>query len=507
MNPMKKNIFSILAVAAALSATSCSWLDITPEDTVIEEELFSEAEGFHNAINGLYNTMADGALYGRELSYGFVEVLSQNYLGGDPYNYASGLSRNSVYYPLFKYDYTGTEGVKQIIENIWSKAYFVIANANNIIKNVESLTPDKFRYGQEEKNMIKGEALAVRAMMHFDMLRLFAPAPAVADNAPYIPYLEDFPYYGGQAKETVESIMTKVVRDLQEAKELIKSYDTMDSEKMSKLSDFGRFSLSIGGSNADAFYEYRGYRINIMAVTALLARAYNYRGKHSEAFAEAKEAADFIYDKDRALKALNYSTQVEFDRKFSPDLIFCLSDALMSENYQTYSVSTSNDFLNMDANVVKFENAPEADGGDTRFRFLVERNDKWGDVGYRPLKYLKSDVDNEVAKRVADMLPVIRLSEMHFIMAEAKANEGNFSVTDGANYYLNLIREGRNCKKMDLGIATMDDFKKQLFMEVRKEYFNEGHTFYYFKKYNELLTNKMQPESFVIPTPDSEEIN
>ena len=105
------------------------------------------------------------------------------------------------------------------------------------------------------------------------------------------------------------------------------------------------------------------------------------------------------------------------------------------------------------------------------------------------------------------MLPIIRLSEMHFIMAEAKANEGNFSETDGANYYLNLIREGRNCKKMNLGITDMESFKKQLFMEVRKEYCNEGHTFYYFKKYNTLLTKKMIPENFIIPIPQSEKIN
>lgn len=72
MNPMKK-IYSIFAVLALMS-TSCSWLDITPADTVVEEELFSEAEGFHNAINGLYNSMSDSELYGRELSYGFVEV-------------------------------------------------------------------------------------------------------------------------------------------------------------------------------------------------------------------------------------------------------------------------------------------------------------------------------------------------------------------------------------------------------------------------------------------------
>lgn len=501
-----KKIYSILAVMT-LAATSCSWLDITPADTVVEEELFGEAEGFHNAINGLYNSMSDSELYGRELSYGFVEVLSQNYVDGGK-SYIKGLSTYSSYYPLFKFDYT-KEGVQNIIEGIWKKAYFTIANANNIIVNIESLTPDKFRDGQEEKNLIKGEALAVRAMMHFDMLRLFAPAPIVDDKKPHIPYLEDFPYYGGQPNETVDGVLQKTVRDLIEAKKLIASYDTLDVDHRSNLSSYRRFQLSTGGSNAVAFYEYRGYRMNYMAVTGMLARVYNYWGKHAEAFAQAKEASEFVSEKKNELAALSYSsgTQMQHDRKFSSDLMFCLSDINMTENYQTYSTPTSNDYFNMNAKVIQFEGVPEADAGDNRLIYLVEKNEKFGQVGFRPLKYLKLDNGNETANKVADMLPVMRLSEMHLIMAEAKASEGNFSMEDGANYYLNLIREGRNCKKMDLGITNMDEFKKQLFMEVRKEYFNEGHTFYYFKKYNELLTAKMHPEAFVIPTPQSENVN
>ena len=501
-----KKLITILAVLT-LTATSCSWLDITPEDTVIEEELFEEADGFHNAINGLYNTMSGSDLYGRELSYGFVEVLAQNYVDGSK-AYIKGLDSYSDYYPLFKFDYT-KEGVQQIVEGIWKQAYFTIANANNIIKNIESMAPGEFRDGQEEKNLIKGEALAVRAMLHLDLLRLFAPAPIADDGKPYIPYLEDFPYYGGHAKESVESVMTKIVRDLKEAKELIASYDTEDADRLSQLSSYNRFQLQTGGTNAVAFYEYRGYRINVIAVTGLLARAYDYWGRHAEAFEQAKEAADFVYNKEDGLKALIYSndSKTQFDRKFSSDLMFCLSDIKMTENYQPFSVSTSNDYLNMDAKVIKFEGVPEADAGDNRLRYLVERNEKWKQVGFRPLKYLKLESGNESSNMVADMLPIIRLSEMHLIMAEAKASEGNYSATDGANYYLNLIREGRNCKKMDLGITDMDSFKKQLFMEVRKEYFNEGHTFYYFKKYNEPITAKMLPESFVIPTPQSENIN
>lgn len=507
MNPMKK-IYSIFAVLALMS-TSCSWLDITPADTVVEEELFSEAEGFHNAINGLYRSMSEPELYGRELSYGFVEVLSQNYVNGAKSS-LNGITSYSAYYPLFTFDYT-KENVQQIIEGIWKKAYFTIANANNIIKNINNMTPGDFEYGQEEMNLIKGEALAVRALLHFDMLRLFAPAPAVADNKPYIPYLETFPYYGGQANESLENIMTKVARDLTEAKALITTFDTLDKTRRAKLSSFSRFQLATGGTNAGAFYEYRGYRINIMAVTGLLARVYSYWGKYDKAFELAKEAADFVYDETDSYKALTYSSgnQMKNDRKFSSDLMFCLSDINMTENYQTYAVTSSNDYFNLDGKVVQFEGTPEADAGDNRLMYLMTKNSDYfgSETGYAPLKYLKLENGNDAANRAADMLPVIRLSEMHFIMAEAKASEGNFSETDGANYYLNLIREGRNCKKMNLGITDMESFKKQLFMEVRKEYCNEGHTFYYFKKYNTLLTKKMIPENFIIPIPQSEKIN
>ncbi|MGN1233603.1 MAG: RagB/SusD family nutrient uptake outer membrane protein [Candidatus Cryptobacteroides sp.] len=504
-----KRIYTFFAILGLL-ATSCSWLDITPEDTVIEEDLFSESTGFHNAINGLYKTMSETSLYGRELSYGFVEVLSQNYVNGATDWFNDGLSNYSDYYPLFKYDYTSTEGVQSIIENIWSRAYFVIANANSIVSKIEPLSLDKFKYGQEEKNLIKGEALAVRAMMHFDMLRLFAPAPAVADDKPYIPYVVESPYYGGNAKETVESIMKKIEKDLLEAKELIMSYDTMGEDQLSRLSTWARFMLPTGVSNTNAFYEYRGYRINCLAVTGLLARLYNYWGKHAEAFKQAQEAADFVYDQEYGYKALEYSNdnQTQYDRKFTTDLIFCLSDTRMTEHYQPYSVNTSYDFLNINADIVKFEGVPEADAGDNRLRYQVERVENWyGGCAYKPLKYIKMDGSQDISARAADMLPVMRLSEMHFIMAEAKAAEGNYSEEDGANYYLNLVREGRNCRKINLGIIDMETFKTQLFMEVRKECFSEGQTFYYFKKYNEPLVSGMTPENFVVPTPQSENVN
>ena len=50
----------------------------------------------------------------------------------------------------------------------------------------------------------------------------------------------------------------------------------------------------------------------------------------------------------------------------------------------------------------------------------------------------------------------------------------------------------------------MESFKRELFKEVRKEFFSEGQTFFFYKKYNELLFDGMNESTFVIPKPLSE---
>ena len=76
--------------------------------------------------------------------------------------------------------------------------------------------------------MIKGEALAARAWLHFDLLRMFAPAPSSNPSGLYIPYVKEFPYYGGQTPLTVEETMEAIEVDLKAAQEMIMAYDTLD---------------------------------------------------------------------------------------------------------------------------------------------------------------------------------------------------------------------------------------------------------------------------------------
>ena len=69
----------------------------------------------------------------------------------------------------------------------------MIANANDLIQHIEQTDAHLFEKGEMEKKMIMGEAYACRALMHFDMLRLFAPAPVNDDGQAYVPYVETYP--------------------------------------------------------------------------------------------------------------------------------------------------------------------------------------------------------------------------------------------------------------------------------------------------------------------------
>ncbi len=67
------------------------------------------------------------------------------------------------------YQYTAQRALS-MLNSVWQKAYNVIANVNNALKFIDKrqgvLDPASYR-------MIKGELLAIRAMLHFDMMRLY----------------------------------------------------------------------------------------------------------------------------------------------------------------------------------------------------------------------------------------------------------------------------------------------------------------------------------------------
>src|SRR5690606_3101466 len=149
---MKTKIFySILLSLIALLLSSCGkWLDISPENRISDDKLFSEASGVRNALNGIYQQISDQSLFGRELTWGLYSSMGQDYRMEDiaaVYRYvAHPTQRNHQ-----------QNSVINLRRDIWSKAYNAIANCNKLINEVSALDAAVFPLDTVEKNLIVGE--------------------------------------------------------------------------------------------------------------------------------------------------------------------------------------------------------------------------------------------------------------------------------------------------------------------------------------------------------------
>lgn len=141
---MKVHVLIILT-GMIIGFSSCNdWLNVDAQDTVTEKELFQEGDGFRTALNGVYKQMADPALYGKEMTWGFLDVLGKVYL-------RNGFRSHTAYYKVYNsYAYTDAV-VKELIGPIWEKTYTAIANCNNIIGKIEKIEANKFQDAQAEK--------------------------------------------------------------------------------------------------------------------------------------------------------------------------------------------------------------------------------------------------------------------------------------------------------------------------------------------------------------------
>ncbi len=503
---MKIRIY-IIALFTLLSTSCNEWLKVIPENEIVEGDLYAEATGFHNVLNGLYKNMAKPEAYGESLTYGLVDVMADIYYVYRIDGYGDGITNYSPLYRIATYDYDYNSSVVSLIDNVWESNYKTIANANNLIFNIQKAENSIFRFGEEEKNMILGEALAVRAMCHFDIARLFAPSMKVAPNEKVIHYSVESdvskPGFITDAKST-EDIFKLVEADLLEAKDYICAYDTVSVDR-AELLGYYRFIYPNGVDAVDLFYQTRGYRINAIAVNALLARLYNYWGKHELAMEYANKVINFSYTEDgekEVMLSFSGGWSIAKDRKFEKGLIFALSYPNLRTDYQVHANPDGNDPLTLKHYEDLFVDYEFADGGDYRSDHLISISSSYYKEAY-PLKNIAHPDDDAVIERAADMVPVIRLSEMYFILADSYAAAGNFAK---AQESINIVREGRNCSVVDLGITDMDSYLDIYFKEFHREFFQEGQLFYQYKKYNELITTKMVTDNFVLPVPDSQSI-
>ena len=178
-----KNIIKCLFVAGTLSVStsSCSdWLEVDMEDSILETTLYSTNEGFLTVLNGIYSSLNQSSLYGGMLGMTGVDIMAQYYNVG-----STATSHTYFYYA--SYDYTSSE-FDGASGSLWSNMYSLIANDNLLMEKCDE--PGAAIY-ERYYPLVKGEALALRAMMHFDLMRFYGPIYSEATaSQTCLPYQE-----------------------------------------------------------------------------------------------------------------------------------------------------------------------------------------------------------------------------------------------------------------------------------------------------------------------------
>lgn len=243
-NYIKSGLFfsSLLIILATISCTK--QLVLSPYNQVPVAQAFNTKSDFDNAVRGLYRIM---------LSPRGTETYLSYYGGADYFSFVGAadiLSDNTTRFSLGRgsaSQFHNLQASGNSTTYFFQDGYAIIRAANAVLDNIGNLKTDP-----AAKNY-QGQALAVRAMVYFDMMRIFAKTPANASATDLgVPIVLKVSEYTDRPKrDVVSAVYAQIENDLKAS------------------------VATISSGNPDV-------QMNKAAVFALLSRVYLYEAKYSQ---------------------------------------------------------------------------------------------------------------------------------------------------------------------------------------------------------------------------------
>ena len=181
-------------------------------------------------------------------------------------------------------------------------------------------------------------------------------------------------------------------------------------------------------------------------------------------------------------------TSLKEDMKDSESILFTLSRVTLEEEYRPYTDTNSKTRFWFNKTDI-FEDSQEDKRASSA---MVEAA---GDVYYSK-KYLIAEGTNDY-----DMIPILRLSEMYYIIAEYAARTNDFTTAANA---LETVCSARGMISKTFNFVSLENFLDELVKEVRKELISEGQLYFLYKR----LDRKSFADDvkFVFDRPENEDI-
>lgn len=479
---MKKIYISLACLSVMTAFSSCNdFLDVRPKGEQVENELFETAKGFEDAIYGVYGSMASNSVYGKDMVWGVPEILGQNFN-------CTSLEGEA----LAKYNYKD-ENVRLTMLSIWTEAYKTIGYANNVLQNLEKKDPESMDF----YDLYKGEMLGVRAMMHFDLLRLFAPTDQSKQGIPYVTSYS----FSVKPIVTVGEAYKSIVKDLTDAEALLAKNDESNIMSYPRLNE-----------NYDKFQNYRETHLNVWAVRALLARVYWYFGDN----AKAAEYACKVVDSGRFPLVDVTEVQSAIAGVLSPkETVFGIYSRNYLEvsrsylyNYMSYHSYDPYDNASGVNRLLPWQALYKLDIDPTVQDFRVNQFRSQNANAARSLKLvdyltLDSNTGSSARPELISGVSLINISEMYIIAADALLS----SNAPKAAEYFNAETKSRGLTPKDASELTAE----MIYNEFHKETYCLGQHWFNMKRLGRDIQSNLESriipgsdEIYVIPIPEEE---
>lgn len=492
---MKKYIIFLLGSIAILGFSSCSdWLEADPKDKNLEEKQYSTENNINNVLNGFYTGMASENLYGGQMTMTTLENLAHYY-------YVPQDLTNSKTYLNFSYlqDYKYDDSyVKGRFSQIWSEAYSLIMGINKFIANIEGTSV----VTKEKRDVLLGEAYALRAFLHFDIFRLFGPIYSKDDGTVLLPYNDKA---GISVHQYLPSgdFLGKIRLDIDKAEELLKNdpileYGILNSESSSAVV-----------SSEEIFAKYmRNRRMNLIATKALKARFLAYTDELEQAAAVADEVlsmSNIVEDINGSntkavFRWIVYNDIAESSKRdyiFKNEVLFGIENSKLHDRWTEYTQSSNIGKVyaihgvNLLVNIFGNEEAGSPTVlSDARARQWTAADDI-GASQYVSLRFRKLISEDDNSKQMSLFVqPLMRITELYYIIIENEIKSNNLS---RATDLLNSVLRRRNYKSNEeiqfpstAGDDVLKSFAERLETILQQEYYREfyaeGQAFFFLKR-------------------------
>lgn len=426
-----KNLKIILILVGMISLQGCSddMLTQTPDHVISEKLVLNSTEKLEKLLIGTYNEISRNGYLGRVL-------YKRAAVKGTDFRFLE-TTYNPRDYEQVGYKYEESSNNSGSCEDLWRQSFKVINNLNLIIENIDN--SDGI---ESEKQQIKGEALALRGMVYFDLARTF--------NYPWI-------RSGGTSqglplklssneivieRSSLDETFDQIILDMEASLDLLKD-NTWEQGSTKYITRTGTMALlarvNLYQQDWESSLDYAKKVISVKGESNLMDRSsYIFNDFTSESLFELEITAQ------NSLGSNGLGAQFDFSDGGQGDVI---ATRTFVDLLNTYQGDPRAEFLSTDR-----------EGTEQAFVKYINRSEGGG-----------LSVHN---------IPVIRLSEVYLIAAEAAANGAGGGDAEAREYLNTLISKRTTDFETNKVVEAGEALKDRIAQERRRELALEGHGVY-----------------------------